>query len=201
MSKLDEKLTRAKLWRERATNDPNAQLKLIKGSQFDRMFGLEVMETMVPGRTIIDVGSHRGIIDYELSKWGPKAIHGFDIYQRGIETSQEIFTDVLVPSAFRVCDLSKGIDLFRQEFADILLPEYDIVMMLAVFQHIKQQMSGPELKKLMLYFTAICREYFVLRSPNFGQIDGFILEQGFELVYYHNLGKELSPVAIYERRK
>ncbi len=193
------KLARAEEIKQRALKDPGAKLNLMKGSQLDRMAGLEPLNKLVAGKSILDIGSHRGIIDYELAKFGARTIHGFDLYAKGIEVSEELFADVETDAAFRVADISVGAKAFREEFKDLLLPQYDIVLMLAVFQHLRRQMSGPDLKELMTYLTGICGSYFVLRAPNFHQIDGFILEQGFEVIYYHNVDRDLAPVVIYER--
>ncbi len=182
-----------------ALADPTASLKLIRGNQLGRMAGLEPLEHLAPGRSILDVGSHRGLISYELAKYAPSLIHGFDIYQRGIDTSREIFADIELPSEFHVANLSLGLDEFQSQFGDILLPQYDIVLMLAVFQHIKKQMDGEELKRLMEYFTDVCGRYFVLRAPNIEQLDDFIIGKGFKLIYYYYVEQNLTPVVIYER--
>lgn len=53
------------------------------------------------GKSILDAGCNVGVIDYEISKFGPSFIHGIDNYRAGIYAARNIFAGVEVPAGSR----------------------------------------------------------------------------------------------------
>ena len=182
------------------SNPDLAACKLIKGNQFDRLEGLDPVFEFAPGRRILDLGCHRGMIGYEFARRGATVIHGFDLYAPGISAAKEIFADIPVESRFETADLALGRTAFLHQFGDMLLPRYEVVLLLSILQHLRRQMERRDVIDFLDFVLDRTAEYLVLRMPNHQRIEDHILDKGFELVYLNALQHTLSPVAVYRRR-
>jgi hypothetical protein len=173
--------------------------KLISGSQFGRLAGLEPLSVICPGRSVLDVGCHRGLISYEAARCGATLVHGVDLYPQGIEAAQEIFQDSGIPNQFAQFDLSLGREAILDSLGDMLQPSYDVVLLLAVMQHLRRQMDSEGADALLDFFAELAGTYVVLRMPNVEACEGQLSRHGFRKVYFNHIDQKLSPVGIYER--
>lgn len=176
------------------------EAKLMAGSQFGRLVGLEPLSVICQDRSVLDVGSHRGLISYEVARFGAALIHGIDLYPQGIEAAQEIFKDSGIPTAFAQFDLSLGRDAILDALGDMLLPSYDVILMLAVLQHLRRQMERDAADDLLDLFVERAGTYLVIRMPNIESVHQQISRHGFRSVYFNDIDRKLSPVVIYERQ-
>lgn len=180
-------------------NSAGEQLKLTSGSAYDRLTGLEAVYPFVEGRSVLDMGSYMGLICYEMGKHKPSLIHGFDIYERGVEFSRELFADIPIESRFERADFTKGAEVFETEFKGALLPQYDVVLFLAVYQHLRRQMSLKDIEAFMHYLISKTKEVLVLRTPLYHEIDQMIIRSGFSMVSFNDLSPEAAPVLVFVR--
>ncbi|HJN93884.1 MAG TPA: class I SAM-dependent methyltransferase, partial [Dehalococcoidia bacterium] len=184
---------------DEARRDPDSTMKMMKGDQFDRYAGLEPVFALARGKSVLDVGCHRGLIAYEFARHGATVIHGLDLYQPGIQAAREIHSDVPVEYSFQAIDLSSGREQVSSQMHDISPTGYDIVLMLAIVQHLDRQIGEEATRDLVDFFLERTREHFVLRMPRHERIEDFILERGFQRSYFNALDKTLAPVVVYSR--
>jgi hypothetical protein len=183
----------------RAEGGAVVETKLMTGSQFDRLVGLEPLSVICPGRSVLDVGCHRGLISYEAARYGATLVHGIDLYPQGIGAAREIFKDAGIPHQFVEFDLSLGRDALVEALGDVLLPSYDIVLMLAVLQHLRRQMDSGAFDALFDFFAGRVGTYLVLRMPNLEAVHPQLAKRGFRRIYFNEIDKKLAPVGIYQR--
>ena len=75
---------------EKIRNDDAFTAKLVTGNSFDRLNGLEYFADKIKDNSVLDIGCHRGLIAYELARFGATCIHGFDVYNPGITFAREL---------------------------------------------------------------------------------------------------------------
>ena len=114
-------------------------------------------------RTILDVGCNMGILAYEIAKTQPKSIHGVDLDKDFIHVAKMVFCGVPVESRFERLDLTRPRDVART-----LETTYDIVVFLAVYQHLYKANGHEVALAVTEDLISRCGEAFVLRTrPRF----------------------------------
>jgi len=181
--------------------DPSFTSKLVSGTQTDRFAGLEGVLNLTEGKSVLDIGSHSGMVAFEFARFGARTIHGFDIYQTGIVASECIFDGMGEKFKFHRADLSEGLDAFETKFSNLLLPRYDIVLLLAIFQHLKRQMSPENLNLLFNMLVNLSSDLVVVRTPEYEELGKLIESNDFRLVGFHNYNSNVSPTLVYRRVK
>ncbi|MER9253559.1 class I SAM-dependent methyltransferase [Mesorhizobium sp. M0598] len=117
--------------------------KRFKGTWDDRLDGLFSAEVDYAGKSILDVGCNMGVVAYEISKLGPSSIHGIDILKPHIETAKMIFLGCPVQSRFDCLDLGS------RKLQNVLQPQYDIVMLLAVYHHMQWSLGEDKARRVL----------------------------------------------------
>ena len=134
--------------------------KLYKGSISERISGIFDFDIDYTGKTILDVGCSIGMIAYEISKSRPKSIHGIDSYRPAVNTARSIFMGVDTESEFHAVDLANDRALHR-----VLKPRYDIVLYLAVWQHLRRSEGRQKAAEITRELAGRCEEYLLARTP------------------------------------
>lgn len=172
------------------------------GNWPQRLEGLFDCGVDFSGKSILDVGCNIGIIAYEISKQKPRSIHGVDSYRAAIRIAKCIFGAVPVESQFQVLNLLKDKDLRRT-----LRPLYDIVLMLAVYHHIRE--ADPiEARRVVLTLAERCSDTLIVRNPprtrvNYDcdtEISEILKEAGFTLEK-HGPVKNEGSIQVFQRKK
>lgn len=127
-------------------------------------------------KSVLDVGCNMGIVGYELCKQSPKTYHGVDILDSHINVANSIFRAVPVESNIESFDLTD--DTVR---ASKLRPEYDVVLYLAVHQHLKRATNEMHTRRIALDLFARCKENLVFRGPDLEEIKLIAKESGFRI--------------------
>ena len=83
------------------------------------------------GKSVLDAGSNVGILAYEISKRGPAFLHLIDGSEPPLDAARLIFNAVETPHRLDLVDLTDA-----EQLEAVLAPTYDIVQLLAVYQHI-----------------------------------------------------------------
>ena len=162
--------------------------KLYIGTISDRVSGLFDLDLDYTGKSILDVGCNIGMVSYEISKSQPKFIHGIDSYRPAINIARNIFMGVGAESEFHAVDLANDRALHR-----VLKPQYDIVIMLSVWQHLKNAEGEQKAAEITRELAGRCEGYFLARNPmtEEEEFNAILEEIGFSLVGY-------SPAVGYD---
>ncbi|RWO63413.1 class I SAM-dependent methyltransferase [Mesorhizobium sp.] len=133
--------------------------KKFAGTWEDRLEGLFSCGVNYSDKTILDVGCNMGIVAYEISKHRPAYIHGIDILKPHIGVARSIFLGSDVESRFDAMNLGS------RKLPSVLRDRYDIVLLLAVYQHVRR---GVGQEKADLIFTDIINraQTVVARVPD-----------------------------------
>jgi 2-polyprenyl-3-methyl-5-hydroxy-6-metoxy-1,4-benzoquinol methylase len=81
-------------------------------------------------KTVLDAGCNVGILAYEISKLGPSYIHAIDGSRPLLNAARLILRSVETPHRLDLVDLADD-----PRLRIVLEPSYDIVQLLAVYQH------------------------------------------------------------------
>jgi 2-polyprenyl-3-methyl-5-hydroxy-6-metoxy-1,4-benzoquinol methylase len=136
------------------------------------------------GKVILDAGCNLGIVDYELSKFDPKGIHGVDIDPAALGVAKAIFSGVNVKHRFDQFDLGNVAGL-----ATILAPKYDIVLLLRVIGFVRRRHGDAVATDLLRLLAGRCGETFIVTSRNdwIPLIEAAVTPLGFE-AHRHEVG-------------
>jgi SAM-dependent methyltransferase len=133
--------------------------KLFAGAWEDRLSDLFDCGVDYSGRTILDAGCNMGIIAYEISKHRPASIHGIDTYRPALRLARQLFLGIEIESRF------DRLDLTARHAEAKLAPEYDLVLFLSVYHHIKKQNGVAAAEGAVRRLTTRCREALIARLP------------------------------------
>jgi len=142
----------------------------------------------------------KGLVSYEFARHGSKIIHGLEKSMSMVLFSKRLFRDLPVESEFYQADLSISGNEFIKKHQSVLLDEYDIVLFLGVYHHLKNQMKENDLHELVEVLLAKTKKYFGVRTNSLPEFESLILNKNFKLV--HSLPKKNTGVGllhIYEK--
>lgn len=125
-----------------------------------RLEGIEPILAFAKGARVLDIGCAEGVIARKLIDAGAAQIHGFDADPERITTARYICESM--------CDASFAVDSvtpwheFQERRGDTLNPRYDIVLYLAVHQHLKSDLRDDVLINLL----SRADDIFAIRTPD-----------------------------------
>lgn len=146
------------------------------------------------GKSILDAGCNVGVIDYEISKFGPSFIHGIDNYRAGIYAARNIFAGVEIPSRFEILDMADDRRLRRS-----LEPSYDIVLFMSVWQHIRRELGSRIADRMTATLAERCSGIFVgqTATEEAGEFSRLMNSLGFDVAYDRDpLGRLFTYVRV-----
>ena len=111
------------------------------------------------GKSVLDAGSNVGILAYEISKRGPAFLHLIDGSEPPLDAARLIFNAVETPHRLDLVDLTDA-----EQLEAVLAPTYDIVQLLAVYQHIHRASGDEAARSVLANLAAHCRETFIVAS-------------------------------------
>ena len=160
---------------------------------------LPILKTLVEGASILDAGCAEGYIDHLLLQEGCKQLDGIELDGGRILTARALSSDD-ARAKFIHASISPW-SQFLQVHGDELLEQYDVVLYLAVHQHIPEPERIATLKGLLNRAS----KWFVLRTPASHYQDceliNAIRESGFNLHSEHlsdNPGGA-GPIRLYKK--
>ena len=157
--------------------------KNFDGSLFDRFSGLQTLFDECRGRSVLDIGCSEGLLAYEFARRGASRVHGFDYDRECVWVAQRIFRDVPVDSAFFRADITRGLKAVARKHGGVPAEQYDIVLFLGVYHHLKRQMPSSALEELVGEILETSGTYLAVRTNLVDEIEGRILASGFRVVY------------------
>ena len=153
------------------------------GTLFFRFKGLEYIFSKCSGCSVLDIGCYEGMVCYELAKNNCSLVHGFDIDKPAIEFANRLFRRIPVESKFIQTDFAITHNKLDKKYSNFILKEYDIVILLAVYHHLKYQISKKDLNNFVIYLLQKCKKWFIISTHLIPEIENIILDNNFELVH------------------
>ena len=143
-----------------------------------RVEDLLACEVDYRGKSVLDAGCNVGILAYELSKLGPSFIHAIDGSQPELEAGRVILRSVEIPTRTDLVDLADDARLRA-----ILEPGYDIVQLLAVYQHVQRVRGDAAARRMLGTLAEHCKETFIVATqPDYlPAIIDTVVASGFRL--------------------
>jgi 2-polyprenyl-3-methyl-5-hydroxy-6-metoxy-1,4-benzoquinol methylase len=124
-----------------------------------RLKDLLACELDYRGKTVLDAGCNVGILAYEIAKLGPSFIHAIDGSQPELDAARLILRSVEIPTRVDFVDLAGDARLRA-----ILEPAYDIVQLLAVYQHVQRVRGDAAAGRMLATLAERCRDTFVVAT-------------------------------------
>ncbi|MCK5850621.1 MAG: class I SAM-dependent methyltransferase [Kiritimatiellae bacterium] len=175
--------------------------KNFDGSIFDRFEGLDFVLARCKGTTVLDMGISDGLVSYEFARHGASLIHGFEIDRTRVSFARRLFRDTLIEHKFVRANLACNGETLMRRFSDVLLGQYDIVLFLGLYHHLKRQMPRQDLDSLLNVLLGRTRRWFAVRTDLIPELDPTVLSNGFKLVSSspRNDTTKVGLLHIYER--
>ena len=124
-----------------------------------RLEDLLACEVDYRGKTVLDAGCNVGILAYEIAKLGPSFIHAIDGSQPELDAARVILRSVEIPTRVDLVDLADDAQLRA-----ILEPGYDIVQLLAVYQHVQRVRGDAAAGRMLTTLAERCRNTFIVAT-------------------------------------
>ena len=118
-----------------------------------RLEDLLACEVDYRGKTVLDAGCNIGILAYEIAKLGPSFVHAIDGSQPELDAARVILRSVEIPTRVDLVDLADDAQLRA-----VLDPAYDIVQLLAVYQHVHKARGDAAARRMLATLAERCRE-------------------------------------------
>lgn len=143
-----------------------------------RLEDLLACEVDYRGKSVLDAGCNVGILAYEIAKLDPSFIHAIDGSQPELDAARVILRAVEVPTRLDLVDLAEDASLRA-----ILDPGYDIVQLLAVYQHVHRGRGDAASRRMLATLAEHCRGTFIAATqPDYlPAITETLLARGFRL--------------------
>lgn len=138
---------------------PGIQGTRVGRSWRQRIEDLDACGIDYAGKTVLDAGCNVGILAYEISKRGPAFIHALDGSPQMLAAAKLIFRSVDTPHRLDLVDLANDRCL-----REVLRPAYDIVQLLAVYQHVERARGDALARRMLATLAERCTETFVAAS-------------------------------------
>lgn len=172
--------------------------KNFQGNLFDRFEGLEALFESAPGLRVLDLGMSEGHIAYEFARRGAALIHGLEQHDDKVRFAARLFRDVPLEHAFLKADLAVSGPVFDARYGASLLPQYDLVLFLGVYHHLRKEMARRDLDSLLASIAARAASRLAVRSDALPDFEDQILAMGFAREYEAPRGK-VGLLRVYRR--
>lgn len=124
-----------------------------------RLEDLLACEVDYRGKTVLDAGCNIGILAYEIAKLGPSFVHAIDGSQPELDAARVILRSVEIPTRVDLVDLADDAQLRA-----VLDPAYDIVQLLAVYQHVHKARGDAAARRMLATLAERCRDAFIVAT-------------------------------------
>ena len=124
-----------------------------------RLEDLLACEVDYRGKTVLDAGCNVGILAYEIAKLGPSFVHAIDGSQPELDAARVILRSVEIPTRVDLVDLADDAQLRA-----VLDPAYDIVQLLAVYQHVHKARGDAAARRMLATLAERCRDAFIVAT-------------------------------------
>jgi hypothetical protein len=166
-----------------------------KHSPEDRLASLEAVIAEAPGATVLDLGCAEGVISAEFIHAGARRVDGFDINPGRVAAARRLLSSRR--AHYRVGNLNNWSAFVRD---NELVPQYDIVLFLGVYQHLAPETRIDTLQGI----ASKCRDRLAVRAPLalLGEITEVLNEEGFDATNaLSGTGPDVGHMRLYLKRR
>jgi len=167
--------------------------KSFQGAWATRLEGLFDLTLEYADASILDVGCNMGIIGYEICKRKPVFFHGVEAMLLHSLVAKMVFQGVEVENRIERLDITA-----EKKRRKTLLSGYDIIVYLAVHQHIRRQVGAAGAREVAADLFSRCRRSLVFRGPHLEEMSALALSNGFELKEIID-NSNVNPLALFQR--
>ena len=167
--------------------------KSFQGYWDDRLAGLVDLKLPLQGAAVLDVGCNMGIIGYELCKSEPGFYHGVERMRVHAFVARMLFKGVR--SEHRIDRINIAKENVRKK---VLHDAYDIVLYLAVHQHLKKQLGEEAANDVFLDLLNRCSGCLVFRGPDYDSVTALAEKKGFARGEVFSSSR-INPICIFRR--
>lgn len=143
-----------------------------------RLEGIEPLLPLAKDADVLDVGCAEGVIAQQFLAAGARSVHGFDIDGARVTAARYVCADAKGDAVFKLDSVAPWPE-FSARNAELLRHGYDIVLYLAVHQHLEPGLRDAVLDGLL----GLARHAFAIRMPDAlyaeQQIDARLAAAGF----------------------
>jgi hypothetical protein len=142
------------------------------------------------------------MVGFEFANNGATLVHGLDVYEAGLQTAREIFSDIpSVQSRFEICDLTGGVAALKKALGSDY-QSYDIILFLAVDHKLQRLMSQAEIDLLVAEFASRTKRYFAYRGRTGDHYESICIKSGLKRVQYSEIGSHAfgAPAIVWGRK-
>lgn len=150
--------------------------KSFTGNWADRLDGLFDAGVDLKGASVLDVGCNMGIVGYEVCKNGPVRYCGVEAMRVHAFVAEMIFKGVSIPTRVVRGNIAK-LSVRRKIFEEM----YDVVLYLAVHQHIRKQVGEGAAADVLTDLFRHCAKTLVFRGPDLEEVTEIGQRSGFYL--------------------
>ncbi len=196
-----------KYWRKYRVYEKSrrTEKRRYQGKVSERLNGLEYLFDRCKEKTVLDVGCSDGLIDLEFSKHGVSLIHGIEIERSAVKDAQKNFEGSSLNYKFIQGDLALNETQFEKKYGELLEEKYDIVLFLAVYHHLKYQMSSKDLESFVLNLFSKVSKWLAIRGNNEDLEEGsslsnLLIQYNFKEVHSADINNpKLGIIKIFKR--
>jgi 2-polyprenyl-3-methyl-5-hydroxy-6-metoxy-1,4-benzoquinol methylase len=121
-----------------------------------RLADLLACEVDYAGKTVLEAGCNVGILAYEITKLGPSFVHAIDGSRPVLNAARLILRSVETPHRLDLVNLGDD-----ERLRAMLEPSYDIVQLLAVYQHVERARGDRVARRMLATLAERCKETFI----------------------------------------
>ena len=171
------------------------------GTVYDRVDDLKFLKPLILNNTVLDIGSNIGIVAYEIGKFKPKKIHLLERSSRCLNISKVLLSSVNFSLSFNAINLSKSRILKSYIRTNKIEKSYDVVLMLAIYQHMKKQSSAKVLSENINDIFSLANKFIVFRVPLKlkKEIYSISKKNGFDLFFEKPENNNRGPLIVFKK--
>jgi 2-polyprenyl-3-methyl-5-hydroxy-6-metoxy-1,4-benzoquinol methylase len=124
-----------------------------------RLEDLIACEVDYASKTVLDAGCNVGILAYEITKLGLSFIHAIYGLRPVLNAARLILRSVETPHRLDLVNLADD-----ERLRAVLEPGYDIVQLLAVYQHVERARGDRVARRMLATLAERCSETFIAAS-------------------------------------
>ena len=165
-----------------------------QGTWADRTRNLFELDVQYGGASILDVGCNMGVVGLEICKCEPARYHGIEKMAAHNFVAKAVLQGTGVDCRVDRIDIANEKE--RQRTLDT---RYDIVLYLAVHQHVRRQVGEDRAAAVLDDLLARTEKYFVFRGPDYKEAIRAAENAGFSLCKMFPRDR-LHPICSFVRK-
>lgn len=176
-------------------------LSLARGSQSDRLVGLDKLLGKAPGAKVLDLGCYMGWVAEAFAARGAAVVDAVDLYLPGVESTKALLAQHDANFRVEKCDLRGGYEALKMALPGY--ESYDIVLYLGLHHHLRRSLNKDTLDAFVSTLSNRTATYFALRTKEefFPDVETVLTSQNFALWDVTPKTNYAGRLSVYKRIK